>query len=149
MNNKFKEQINDINCILSEIDGLYHDISLMLGLSDSVSRILYYLYINNGECPLSEIYKRSGIGKQTINSAIRKLEKDEIILLMQLDKKSKLVKLTKKGIKYTKTTTAKLVELELNAYKCWSEEEILQYLVLSQKFKQDFNAEIEKLKEEL
>lgn len=39
------------------------------GVSDSTSFIFYMLYINNGSCLLNEIYKLSGISKQTINSA--------------------------------------------------------------------------------
>ena len=145
MDKQYNEQIQRINCLVSEIDGLYHQISLKLGLSDSESRVLYTLYVNEGMCPISEIYKQSGIRKQTVNSALRKLEAEDIVFLEQIDGRAKLVKFTDKGREYAKNTIAKLVEIECNAYKCWNEKEIQKYLELSQKFEQALRDELRKI----
>lgn len=145
MDNQQNEQIQRLNCVVSEIDGLYHQASVKIGLSDSASRILYTLYVNEGMCPISEIYKQSGIGKQTVNSALRKLEAEDIVFLEQIDGRAKMVKFTDKGRKYAQNTIAKLVEIERNAYKCWNEKEIQQYLELSQKFERALREELKKI----
>jgi len=70
-------QMKHFNLLLSEIDAAYHDAALRLGLSDSAMLILYTICWCDGECLLSDI--TSGASKQTINSALRKLEADNII----------------------------------------------------------------------
>ena len=148
MDNQLIKQVQNINCLVSEIDCLYHQISLKLGLSDSKSRILYTLYINGNACPISKIYKQSGIKKQTVNSALRKLEMEEIVALEQIDGRAKLVKFTDKGREYAKNTIAKLVDKELNAYKCFDEDQIKQYLALNEKFMNALKNELDNMQEE-
>ena len=52
--------IKRLNHLLGEIEGLYHDISLKLGLCDSISKILYTLCIYESRCPLSNCPVRTG-----------------------------------------------------------------------------------------
>lgn len=85
------DKLQRINWLISETDSLYHQASLKIGLSDSASRILYALYTRGGSCLLSDIYKDSGISKQTVNSALRKLEKEGVIRLEQYHGKAKKV----------------------------------------------------------
>ena len=73
MEKAYTGEIRRINFLISEMDSLYHLADLRLGISDSVSRVLYALYDAGGQCPLADIYKNSGISKQTINSAVRGL----------------------------------------------------------------------------
>lgn len=94
------DRIHRINYLSSEIDSIYHQATLKIGLTDSSSRVLYTICDNGGECQLSDIYKLTGIRKQTVNSAIRGLEKDEVIYLKNNDGRSKKVILTDKGKLY-------------------------------------------------
>ena len=96
MFNKFHDRIYRINCLTEDIDSLYHQAALKLGVSDSVLFILYMTYVNGEKCLLYDIYKLSGISKQTINSAIRKLENDEIVYLEKHNGKTKMVCFTEK-----------------------------------------------------
>ena len=64
-----------------EINALYHEAAVKMGISDSVQNILYVLCEKGGQCLQSKISKLTGISRQTINSAIRKLEKEEIVYL--------------------------------------------------------------------
>ena len=79
-----------LNKTYNELNGLYHDISMKLGLSDSESMVMYMLYDAQGALTQSDIVKATGLSKQTLNSAIRKLEKDGIIILEKMNGKSKL-----------------------------------------------------------
>lgn len=70
-------QMQRFNLLQSEIDTAYHDAALKLGRSDSAMLVLYTLCSGGGECMLGDI--TSGASKQTINSALRKLESEGII----------------------------------------------------------------------
>ncbi len=145
MFNKLHERIYRINCLTEDIDSLYHQAALKLGVSDSVLFILYMIYINGEKCLLYDIYKLSGISKQTINSAIRKLEKEEIVYLEKYNGKTKMVCLTEKGKSYASQTAAKLLEAEYNAFRDWSEEEIDVYLRLIEKHNTSLRKQIKNL----
>ena len=62
---------------------------MKLGLSDSESMVMYMLYDTQDPLTQSDIVKATGLSKQTLNSAIRKLEKEGIIILEKLNEKSK------------------------------------------------------------
>lgn len=137
--------INKINYLGSEIESLYHQASLKLGISDSVSIILYTVYDAGESCLLSDIYKKSGISKQTVNSAIRGLEADHILYLEQYTGRAKRVVLTEKGRDFAKQTVAKIQEAEIQAFDTWSEEEISTYIHLMEKYVHCFRKQIEKI----
>lgn len=81
MSEIIQDKVNQINCLNEEIDSLYHQAALKLEVSDCVLFVLYMLHTNDGKCLLYDIYKLSGISKQTVNSAIRKLENEETVYL--------------------------------------------------------------------
>ena len=73
---------------------------------------------------------------------------EEIVALEQIDGRAKLVKFTDKGREYAKNTIAKLVDMELNAYKCFDEDQIKQYLALNEKFMNALKNELDNMQEE-
>lgn len=145
MNQNVIKAINKINYLSSEIEALYHQTSLKLGISDSVSVVLYTVYDVGDNCLLSDIYKKSGISKQTVNSAIRGLEADDILYLEQHTGRAKRVILTDKGKDFAKKTVGKLYEAEVQAFNTWSEEEISTYIHLMEKYTHCFRKQIEKM----
>ena len=145
MSDQLHDKIYRINCLTEDINSLYHQAALKLGMSDSVLFVLYMLHISGDKCRLHDIYKLSGISKQTINSAIRKLENEEIIYLEKHNGKSKIVCLTEKGTEYSLQTAARLAEAERRAFGNWSEEEIDLYVRLIEKNNASLRREIEKL----
>ena len=52
-----------INCLASDLDSLYHQAALRLGLSDSEMFVLYLLHENGGECALSRMHRETSISK--------------------------------------------------------------------------------------
>lgn len=80
---------------MSELDTAYHDAALKLGMSDSVMLVLYTLCPCGGECMIGDI--TSGASKQTINSALRKLESEGSVYLEIFEGRKKKVHLTEKG----------------------------------------------------
>lgn len=129
----------------SELDALYHLSSLKFGISDSVSIVLYTIFDAGGECLLSEIYKTSGISKQTINSAIRSLEAEHLICLKQMDGRSKMVSFTEEGKEFAENTVARLLAAEMGAFESWSEQEVGLLMDLIEKYVDSLRKQIEKL----
>ena len=86
-----------LNKTYNELNGLYHDISVKLGLSNSESMVMYMLYDTQEPLTQSDIVKATGLSEQTLNSAIRKLEKEGVIILEKLNEKSKKIVMTEKG----------------------------------------------------
>lgn len=145
MSKKYKNEIHKMTYLSSELDALYHLSSVKFGISDSVSIVLYTIFDAGGECLLSEIYKMSGISKQTINSAIRNLEADCLIHLRQMDGRSKMVSFTEEGRAFAENTVARLFAAETDAFESWSEQEVDLFLNLMEKYADSLKEQIEKL----
>lgn len=139
------ECIHKINYLTTEMNALYHHASLKLGISDSISIVLYNIYDEGDECLLSDIYKKSGINKQTINSAIRSLEKEGILYLTQHNGRAKNVILTDYGKEYVRQTVAKLYQAEAKAFDSWSDDEISAYIGAMEKYKECLRRQIENI----
>ena len=142
MNLKRFEKIHQIKYLTSEMEALYHQASLKLGITDSVSIVLYTIYDTGENCLLSDVYKKSGISKQTVNSAIRGLEADDILYLEQHTGRAKKIFLTENGKDYVDKTVAKLYEAEIQAFESWSIEEINTYIRLMEKYADCFRKQI-------
>ena len=138
-------EIKRINYLSNELEALYHQSSLKFGITDSVSIVLYTIYDSGNECLLTDIYKESGISKQTINSAIRALEADSILYLEQHNGRAKKVILTDKGRDYVQKTAARLYQAEMDAFDTWTDEEVSTYIRLMEKYVYCFRQQIEKL----
>ncbi len=136
------EQMKHLNLLTSELDKAYHEAALKLGLSDSVMLILYTLCWCEGECLLGDL--TSSASKQTINSALRKLEADGIVRLETFRGRRKKVRLTDKGEQYVKDTVYPIIRIENEISDSWSEEEKNTYIELTRRYLEAFR---EKLKE--
>ena len=137
--------IHKINYLNKENDALYHQASLKLKMSDSVSIVLYTIYDIGPGCLLSDVYKSSGTSRQTVNSAIRSLEAADILYLEPYRGRAKRIVLTEKGAQYIEKTAARLFAAEAAAFDSWTEEEISTHLRLIEKYTACFRREIEKL----
>lgn len=122
------------NHLLGEIEAVYHEMALKFGQSDSVMNILYTICDYGESCPLQEICRRSGISKQTINSALRKLEREGIVYSEQAGVKGKNVCLTEKGKELVGDTAVRVIEAENGILASWPEEDVKKYLELTERF---------------
>lgn len=136
MDLRLPQQMKHINLLYTEIDTAYHEAALRMGLSDSAMLILYTAVYNGGQCLLSDI--TCILSKQTINSALRKLEGEGILVLEAADGKKKKVCLTDYGRRYAEKTVYPLIEIEDEIFSGWSEEDAALYVSLTQRFLADF-----------
>ena len=135
----------EISYLIYELGALYHQVALRLQVSDSILVVMDILLNRNGQSLLSDIYKLSGISKQTINSAIRELENRKLIVLKRHDGRSKIVALTKDGQEYAQKTAGLLHGAEIAGFKSWEDEEIATYIRLLKKHYKDLQAEVIKM----
>lgn len=145
INEKSEQKWRRFNYISNEINALYHEAALKMKMSDSEMLILYTIYNEGNGCLLSYIYKSSGISKQTINSAVRKLEKEEIVYLKNLDGRSKKIFLTEKGQVEMETKVLRILEMENEIFRSWTEEEQEMYVELTQRFESSFREKVKEL----
>ena len=138
-------EIHRINYLTSEMDSIYHQASLRLGISDSVSIILYTIQDKGESCLLSDVYKSSGVSRQTVNSAIRRLEADGVLYLEPYAGRAKKIVLTDKGRDYIRQTVARLLEAEIRAFDGWSEDEIKTHIGLMEKYTESLLRQIHPL----
>lgn len=134
----FSNELKRYNYLHSETDAAYHEASTKLGLPDSSMIVLYTICDCGGSCLLREICRSCGISKQTVNSALRRLEADEIIYLKNAGGKNKTVCLTEKGKKLAEQTAGKIIEMENAIFSSWTKEEVNQYLELTERYLHDF-----------
>jgi DNA-binding MarR family transcriptional regulator len=121
--------------LAGEINALYHEAAVKTGISDSVQNVLYVLCEKGGRCMQSEVSKLTGISRQTINSAIRNLEKDGIVYLEQGKGRNTILCLTEKGKEFTAEKILPLYEAENKIWNEWTAEEQQQYLELTEKYR--------------
>lgn len=129
-----REHLSRFNYLLGETEAAYHEASVKLGCSDSAVKILYAICDNGGSCPLRTIRRRSGLSKQTMNSAIRKLEAEGVLYLEKAGARAKNACLTDVGRAVTKRTAMRIQQIENDILACWSEEELKTYLRLTEQF---------------
>ena len=122
------------NHLTGEISAVYHMASRRLGLSDSAARILYTLCEAGGSCLLTDICRLTGLSKQTVNSAIRALERQGAVLLEPVDARSKKAALTAQGAAFAEKTVGRLMKAENEIFDAWSREEVQQYLALTERY---------------
>lgn len=133
------------NYLSSEIDAAYHEAAQRLGLSDSAMQILYAICNHEEQCLLSDICKLSGTSKQTINSALRKLEAEHIVYLKTAAGRRKTVCLTENGKELVNRTVARLIKVENDIFSSWQEQELKLYLELTQKYLISFKNKIKEM----
>lgn len=137
--------VRRLGYLSNELEALYHQSSLRLGISDSVSIVLYTIYDKGKDCLLSDVYKNSGISKQTVNSAIRNLEADGVLYLEPYKGNAKRIVLTEQGEALLRRTAARLFAAEVRAFDGWSEAEIRTYIDYSEKYLNALRREIQQL----
>ena len=128
------KEMRRYNYLIGEMDAAYHEMSLKLGLSDSAMRILYAICNSGERCLLSGICRLSGLSKQTVNSAIRKLEAEGVVYLEAAGAKTKNVCLTEAGKDLVQRTALRVVEIENDIFAAWTPEAIGEYLEQTEQF---------------
>ncbi len=145
MSNNLSKDLQRYNYLNGEIEATYHEMAIKLGLSDSAMRILYAICDNGTDCPLQRIRRLSGLSKQTINSALRKLEHDGILYLESPGPKNKKVCLTESGKLLARQTAGRILALENELFASWPPEDVERYIALTETYLRDLRGKARSL----
>ena len=129
-------QLAAFNQLYKEMDDIYHSYAKEQGISDTILWILYSLYENNSSYIQKELCSEWHYPPQTVNSALKSLEKQGIISLEAVpgNKKNKLVSLTEHGLTLTQRVIARLTDAERNAILSMTADERRTLLSLTEKY---------------
>ena len=134
------------NYLLGETSAVYHEMALKFGLSDSAMNILYAICDQGDQCALQDICRWSGLSKQTVNSAIRKMEAEGIVYLKSADSRNKNVCLTEKGANLAERTARRILRAENEILASWTEEDVKKYLELTERFLTEIREKAKQMK---
>ena len=147
MKSNIEQQWRKICKYMNEFQEEYHKLSSYYKLADSSFWILYELYQNEDGCTQKELYTDWCLNKQTINSSVKYLINEGYIMLEYLDnsKKSKKLKLTKKGKEIAKMSVGKVMKLETKAFENIDENEMEITINFLEKQSMSFKNEVNKV----
>ena len=136
MKDPIAAQLAAFNQLYKEMDEIYHVYAKEQGISDTILWILYSLYENNSSYIQKELCSEWHYPPQTVNSALKSLEKQGIISLEAVpgNKKNKLVSLTEHGLTLTQRVIARLTDAERNAILSMTADERRTLLSLTEKY---------------
>jgi len=138
-------QLKEFNALNREIEGLYHVICRKIGLSDSVFIILYTIWDMGDGCLQRDICNAASISKQTIHSAIKKLEQQGFVYLKPGRGREMQIFLTEDGRKLVEEKIVPIAAMETEAYGGMSKEECQEMLRLTRKYLEHFRKKVKEL----
>lgn len=137
-------RLKQYNAIAKENDEIYRDIAKKFGLSEYAFWILYFLRTEYGEPVQSEICSSFYQPKQSVNSALKKLESDGyIILAAGSNRRSKQIVLTSAGVKLCEGTVDHIIEAEKRALDSLTEEQQEVFMILFDQYTRQLKQNIQ------
>ncbi len=135
------------NRLHKRMDVLYHDYAKSVGLSDAAFWLLYSLYEYGEPCTQKDLCTVWFFAPQTINSALKKLEKKGFISLEQApeSRKNKQVILTEEGEALVNKKVVPLVKAEQRSFERLTESERNQLLKITQRHIEVLEEEINRI----
>lgn len=130
------QRLVEYNGLIKEHEDLYRKIARRFGLSECTFWLLYSLReAPNAALTQSELCYTLCQPKQTINSALKKMEHDGYIQLVSgEDRRRKQIQLTEKGEVLAKETVDKVIVLENRTFDTFTAEEQQLFLRLFHKY---------------
>ena len=130
----FVEELRRFNRVYREMDEFYHKVAVNCGVSDSAFWILYAICENGDGCLQKDICNMFSVSKQTIHSAIRKLEQDGYLYLAAGKGRDKHIYLTEKGAELIEKKIAPTITMENKTFERMGEEESRKMLSLTEQY---------------
>ena len=115
-----------------EADGIYAAFARESGLAVMEYWVIWM--VSEGVRTQAEISDTLFISKQTVNSALRRLEADGIVYLEAVDGKAKNVCLTERGKEFAAGTAMRIIGVENEIFSSWDERDVEAYINLTERF---------------
>lgn len=125
---------NELNRLTKAISELYHDVSAKIGVSESIFDIFYAIAALGEGCCQKDICTYAFTSKQTIHSAIRKLEAEDFICMEPKKGREMAIFLTPKGQAFMETRIAPVIDIENRVFTQMGAEESDMLLHLTRNY---------------
>ena len=112
MDVKISEKVQQLNGILCEMDSIYQTLLSAKNISDGEFVVLNAILSLGEGCLQKDIAENSYMSKKTINSTIKKLEKEGLIKLKAGKYPNMHIYLTKHGLDHIKNNIMPIVDVE-------------------------------------
>lgn len=126
--------LREFNHINKEYNDIYREAVAHMGISESAFDILYSVCELGDGCLQRDICKVCYIPKQTVNSAIRKLEKEGYLVLTRGHGRQMHIIMTEMGKEKQRQWIYPLIQAENAAFSVLTEEENFRLLALHRKY---------------
>lgn len=143
MEYKINDKVKYLNNMLCEIDKLYQTLLQSKNLSDSEYVVLFSITELGEGCLQKDISESSYINKKTINSVIKKFEKNGIIVLKAGKYPNMHIYLTDEGKKYVKEKIFPIIDIENKVLESMPDEEFKTLVVNYSKYIKVFKEQVE------
>lgn len=145
---EYVEKLFEYNEIIKENDEVYRHLAKSFGMSECTFWILYSLRTAPAPLTQSELCKLLYEPKQTVNSALKKLETEGYIALTQgNDRRSKVITLTRKGTSLAESSADLVISAEEHAMLSLDEAEQNMFISLFRKYTSAFKIKIKEMEE--
>lgn len=134
MDFSINERLKQLNGMLCEIDSLYQTLLLSKGISDGEFVVMIALLSLGEGCLQKDIAETSYMSKKTINSTIKKLEKEGFIRLKAGKYPNMHIYLTPKGKNHIHENILPIIEVEERVLNSMSEDEFERLITGSSKY---------------
>ena len=112
MNFQISEKVKQLNSMLSELDNLYQTLLMSSSLSDSEYIVLFSILSLGEGCLQKDIAENGFMSKKTINSTIKKLQKEGLIRLKAGKYPNMHIYLTEQGEDFIENSVIPVIEIE-------------------------------------
>jgi len=143
---EIRQQLYEFNASYKETNRLYSELAKKSGLSDCAFWLMYSIREADGKCTQKDLCNQWIMSKQTVNSALKGLERNGYITLTssESDKRSKYITLTDKGAEYAHENIDIVFELEELTFQKLSVTERTAMIETNRKYQELFRAEVER-----
>lgn len=128
------EELREWNRIYKEMDRIYHGIAARMGLSDTAFMVLYGLCELGEGCLQKDICDHCWLSKQTVHSAIRKLEQQGLLQMRPGKGRDMHLHLTPGGEQLVRQKILPVFAAENGAFVAMDEKNRSQLLQLSREY---------------
>ena len=146
---KFKKNTTllEFERLNSQINELYYEIAISQGLSESAYAILEAILTLGDGCTLTEIFRYSGLNKQTVNSSVKRLKQDGWINLQPGNGRELKIFLTESGEKLVTEKILPIEQAESSVFDEMTEQEQAEILRLVNKYLSSYRDKVKKITE--
>lgn len=137
--------IHRFNEINNEVGALYHRASQKMGFADSEFNILYMICDEGEGFDQTHVIEATGMSKQTVHSAVRRLEQEGILMLGDRTARRKAILLSDRGRVLIEEKIRPFMDAEEGIYNSWTESEKELFLSLNRRYAQSLSRIVEKM----